>query len=263
MTEKINGGYVLKARRIQDSKIAHSPPHVREVWDYLIRMAEYSGRRIDGRDIERGQVFTDTDKITEGLHWWAGARKMKYSRHDIKNALRALRDNTMITSLATPRGVIVTIVNYDFYQDRSNYGNTAGNTTTTPPATPQNDSKTTAEFSEDVEKMFAFFCKELGVQPNGVRGNEDWRDVFRLMIEHSDKSLRKDKREMCKVIRWVAQDIATPSGGNDWRGWRAQIKSPANFRKKYETLLERSLAPSKGEPQRLKPTPRDFLENLQ
>jgi len=87
----------------------------------------------------------------------------------------------------------------------------------------------------DDEDLLAFFCKELDVEPRGKRGNEDWQNALRLMVERD----KRDPGEVREVVHWVSQDVKTPNESGGWRGWRAVIKAPAKLRLKYDTLLER------------------------
>ena len=61
--EMINGGYYIKARKIQESDIAFAPPHVREIWDWLIKEVNH----IDSCKIKRGQTMRSLRDIQEGL----------------------------------------------------------------------------------------------------------------------------------------------------------------------------------------------------
>jgi len=48
MTEQhaaIPKGYALKARAIEDSEIARTPPHVREIWDLYLRKSTTAKER--------------------------------------------------------------------------------------------------------------------------------------------------------------------------------------------------------------------------
>lgn len=118
---KIPGGYYIKARCIQQSAIAHQPPHYREVWDWLIANANHAPQKVYGKTIRRGQLHCIIDDIREGLHWYVGYRKMQYKKHDCENAMKWLTKAEMITTTKTGRGVIVTILNYDTYQNPKNY----------------------------------------------------------------------------------------------------------------------------------------------
>lgn len=117
----IPGGYYLKARTIQDSWIAHAPPHVREIWDWLIRNANYQDIQTNGLTIRRGQLFTSYKDIQDGLSWKVGWRVERYSKNDCETTMNMLKKHTMIHTKKTTRGMIITIINYNTYQDPSKY----------------------------------------------------------------------------------------------------------------------------------------------
>lgn len=118
---KIKGGYYIKARSITSSEIMHSPPHVREVWDWLLMKANHKDYKISSKTIKRGQLLTSLDEIREGLSWYVGYRKKSYTKDHMKASTKALRKASMITSTKTTRGIFITICNYDHYQDPRNY----------------------------------------------------------------------------------------------------------------------------------------------
>jgi hypothetical protein len=118
---KIKGGYYLKARCIQESDIAHAPPHVREIWDYLLREVNYQDKKYDGIIIKRGQTIRTYKDIQEALSWKIGWRKMTYSKWDCEKAMKVLMKATMITTQKTTRGMIITVLNYDKFQTPENY----------------------------------------------------------------------------------------------------------------------------------------------
>lgn len=115
----IKGGYILQPRKIDDSDISKSPPHVREIWSYLIRKANHS----DNKDFKRGQLFTSYKQIINDLSWFVGYRKESYKKHHCEIAMKVLTKANMITTMKTTRGMIITICNYEFYQDPKNYEN--------------------------------------------------------------------------------------------------------------------------------------------
>lgn len=122
---KIIGGYYIKARKIKESSIAHAPPHVREIWDYLLREANHAGKKKYGEVLKRGQILTTYDEIRESLHWMVGWRKHRYSKGQCEIAMKFLRrpsrKGSMITTRKTTRGMVITINNYCYYQDPKNY----------------------------------------------------------------------------------------------------------------------------------------------
>lgn len=117
MENFIGGGYYIKARKIQRSEISNAPPCIREVWDYLLMMANHSDNHI----CKRGQHITTVNTIREALSWYAGWRKETYKKSACENAMKWLRAKGMITTKKTTKGTLVTICNYSVYQDPKNY----------------------------------------------------------------------------------------------------------------------------------------------
>lgn len=130
--KKIKGGYYLKARCIQDSDISKTAPHIREIWDWLLKEANHTDTSV----CKRGQCIRSYSDIQEGLAWWAGWRKHTYSKAQCEISMKWLTAHTMITTMKTTRGLLVTICNYDFYQNPENY-ETHRSATTKPTRTPQ------------------------------------------------------------------------------------------------------------------------------
>ncbi len=117
---KIGGGYYIKARCIMQSEIMRSPPYVREVWDWLLMNANHKDRG----SVKRGQLFTCLDAIREGLAWYIGYRKVTYTKDSMKKAMKALKKASMITTSVSTNGMLITICNYDNYQNPKNYEST-------------------------------------------------------------------------------------------------------------------------------------------
>jgi len=115
--ETINGGYYKMARKEKDSEVASAPPHVREIWHYLIREATH---KENGR-FKSGQCMKSLGEIAEDLKWFVGWRTERYTKNQCEFALRWLMKQSMITKKKTTRGLIITICNYDRYQDAKNY----------------------------------------------------------------------------------------------------------------------------------------------
>ena len=119
MSEPIRGGYYLKARCIDDSAIAHAPPHAREVFDYFLRKAFWK----DGDPLKRGQLLTSYKTIQDDLRWYVGNRPVRYKKHEIETAVKLLARTGAVTTARTTRGMIVTVCKYSFYQTQENYEN--------------------------------------------------------------------------------------------------------------------------------------------
>jgi len=117
----VPGGYYVKARCIQESEIAHAPPSVREIWDWLIKEANHKNGKKNGTVIERGQCIRSYKDIQNGLAWYVGWRKITYSKNDCETAMRWLTKRKMVHTTKTTRGLVITVINYDTYQNPKNY----------------------------------------------------------------------------------------------------------------------------------------------
>ena len=118
---KIKGGYYIKARCIQDSEIARMPPYVREIWDWLLKEANHTEKKVDGVIIKRGQLIRSFKDIQKGLFWKVGYRKMSYKKWHCEKSMKFLREKAMIVTTKTTRGMFITICNYNYYQNPTNY----------------------------------------------------------------------------------------------------------------------------------------------
>lgn len=118
---KIKGGYVLQPRTFDNSEASRMPPVVRETWFLLLRKANHK----DIGKFKRGSCFMSIKDIQDSLCWYAGYRKMVYSKPQISKALRKLSERNMVATTKETRGMTITICNYDIYQNPENYeGNT-------------------------------------------------------------------------------------------------------------------------------------------
>ena len=125
---KISGGYYIKARCIKNSSIANAPPYVREIWDYLLREANHKDKKYSGYIIKRGQLFRSYRDIRDDLCWKVGYRTERYNENQMKMGMRYLMKQLMITVAKQPRGNIITVCNYDYYQNPKNYDTTSDTT---------------------------------------------------------------------------------------------------------------------------------------
>ena len=117
----IKGGYILQPRIIDESSVSKYPPHVREIWGYLLRRANHKDAVSYGVLIKRGQLKTSYSEILNDLSWFVGYRKEGYKKHHCETAMKLLMKERMVTTTKTTRGIIVTICKYDYYQDPKNY----------------------------------------------------------------------------------------------------------------------------------------------
>ena len=117
MVSQIKGGYIMIARKIDQSHISEAPPYAREIWFYLLRAANHQ----DNEECKRGQTIRRYIDIIEALKWYVGYRKCTYSVAQCENATKLLVKANMIAKTRTTRGLLITICNYSTYQNAANY----------------------------------------------------------------------------------------------------------------------------------------------
>ncbi|MCY1636595.1 hypothetical protein [Marinifilum sp. D737] len=109
-------GWIKLYRKFYKSELAKKPPYFREVFFYLLAMANHSTSSSSGKTIYRGQLHVEYKQIIKDLSWIARRTETGYSKDDISNAMKYLRKAGIITTNATTIGTIVTICNYEMYQ---------------------------------------------------------------------------------------------------------------------------------------------------
>lgn len=253
------GGFILQARSIEDSEVAHFPPHVREVWSYFLRKANFKDHKVAGKVIKRGELLTSYQEIIENLHWKVGFRKERYSKWQIETAMKLLMKITMVTTTRTTRGMIVTVCNYDKYQDPETYENHNGNhmKTTMKPHDKEiqvrkkeqrinkeeyNTLLSELESSDGEYENLAFSFWKLFME------NMDRLEISNTTIKNAKagpavKTIRlmmeKDGRTI-EEMREVWQFLRDERPNNNGFSWGANIRSVPKLREKFEDILIRS-----------------------
>ena len=198
--ERIEGGYYIKARSIQNSAIMKQPPYVREIWDWLLKEANHKDVKINGKVIKRGQLMRSMKEIREGLTWYIGYRKMVYCENHTKRAMKFLRKALMIDTTREPGGLLITICNYDYYQNPENYERTNERTNERPLGEPSANrggrtinKKEKNDKNVKNEKNKTIFDNFRQIYPGRKRGldtefadfckkHKDWREVLPKLL---------------------------------------------------------------------------------
>lgn len=116
--DRILGGYALMPRVLFESELWVTSSHLcRCLWVYLFATANYKDR---GK-IKRGQLFTTLADLCDALKYRAGYRTEKPQKGAVWKGLRKLREGNAIGTMKSTRGMVITIVNYERYQNPRNY----------------------------------------------------------------------------------------------------------------------------------------------
>ncbi len=118
MTEaNIPGGFIILARRLLHSEIMDKPPLYLKLFVWMILQASHK----DHGTLKRGQFFTSLEKMREAMKYKRGFNEIKPSKKEIRCILRFLTISRMTVTLKGTHGTLITILNYDHYQNVLNY----------------------------------------------------------------------------------------------------------------------------------------------
>lgn len=133
-------GYILISRKIVESEIWSKPPLYLKVWVWLLCKAQFQ----DYKNLKRGQVRTSIKEIQEACAHYSGYRKEVPTLRQIRTILEWLRNprgcnngcncgsndgSNMIETMGVTHGVVITICNFNDYQDPKFYGSNNGSNT--------------------------------------------------------------------------------------------------------------------------------------
>jgi hypothetical protein len=122
---RIPGGYILYARQFLE-RLADAPLLDRVLWTWLNCKACHTGRSAFRGHLARGQLFTTLDELATALRWRRGYIVDKPRKSTVRRALGRLGERRLIDVRPTTRGIVVTICDYDLYQDPAAYERHAG-----------------------------------------------------------------------------------------------------------------------------------------
>ncbi|EPR42703.1 hypothetical protein dsx2_2620 [Desulfovibrio sp. X2] len=121
----IQGGYILKARKTLESELMDKPPLYSKLWDWMLLRAEWR----DGMKLKRGQFHTTIEEMRDAMSWHVGYRLIRPTIKEIRSAYEwfarksdeGQAKGTMIGITKGTRGMLITVYNYELYQDPKNY----------------------------------------------------------------------------------------------------------------------------------------------
>lgn len=215
----IKGGYILQPRIIDESKVSKYPPHVREIWLYLLRKANHEDNVTHGTLIKRGQLKTSYRTILDDLSWYVGYRKESYKKHHCETAMRLLTKEHMVTTAKTTRGIIVTICNYDYYQDPKNYETDSANDNETTMKRQSTDTINKNEKNDkNIKKEFDLSFVDVVFMPL-VRDFIQYRKEIKkaYKTERGVKQFYNELRKLSNGNYQTAKKLVEHAKGKEWQ----------------------------------------------
>ncbi len=109
MSEKIYGGYIILARKLLDDEIMNKPAIWQAIWMHILLKVSWKG----GRRLKRGEGLFNWEVEKDSL---SGATKDQWYK-----AIRWMRASNKVATRKATRGIFITVLNYDIYQNKSLY----------------------------------------------------------------------------------------------------------------------------------------------
>lgn len=113
----ITGGYILVARKTLESDLMNQSPLTIKLWTWFLLKANWKAHG----PIDRGELLTTVSEMQEAMSHCAGWRKITPTKDEIRSCYEALRKATRVVTRKTTRGMVVSVLNYETYQDPKNY----------------------------------------------------------------------------------------------------------------------------------------------
>jgi len=244
----IPGGCIYLARKMLDSDLMDQSPLVAKLWLWLLLKANWKDRD----KLKRGQLVTTITEMQEAMSHHSGWRKITPTMDQIRSAYGTLRLTARIATQRTTRGMIVTILNYEYFQDISSYASRTvsrdGNATC-PAAIPHDTEEGEEEKKEN--KPSSSPKPQKSVSPDALRLSNILADMI-LENQPQNRSLNNGKRGgsvqawaadidklICidkqslsmieTVIRWSQTDVF----------WKSNILSGTTLRKQWDRLISK------------------------
>ena len=109
----MNNGFVYIHRKLLDWEW-YGDPVVRSVFIHLVLLANFTDKKWRGTIIKRGQVITGRKKL---------AQTLGFSEMQIRTVLNKLKSTNEITIKTTNKNSVITVNNYDEYQNNNQQPN--------------------------------------------------------------------------------------------------------------------------------------------
>ena len=117
---RVSGGYVLIARRIAERFFDRPSWHLK-VWMFLLTKAWHKPTQMGDIVVDRGQCLVSLTLISVRCGHKVGRRPVRPSLSQVSRLLKDFKKSEMIATKNTNSGILVTICNYETYQNPSNY----------------------------------------------------------------------------------------------------------------------------------------------
>ena len=180
--QRIDRGFILLARKLESSEIMNKPPLYVKLWVWMLMQASHK----DHGSLKRGQFFTTYNQMRRAMSWEVGGRIETPTTKQIRTAVDFLSEKSFVGRLKVTQGLVITILNYDFYQTASNYERQT-----------EKSSKGTIktrmgkEYTSEVQETFHYWRKVMGHPKAKLTADRRQKVRARLKEGYSLEDIRK------------------------------------------------------------------------
>jgi len=215
---KIPNGAIILARQSQGSDIwTNKPSWWLKVWIFILMIVNHD----DDQEFKRGTNFFTMDKIYERC--FLQNDHIKY--RTIDNVIRFLKLHDMITTQKTTRGMVITVCNYDYYQDLNNYKNDTKKSFGTTRKRDENDTinKNGNNGKNEQEDKYIVEFEKLWKKYPSKDGVKSARKHFTATVK-TDKNLEDINKALDNYLHHLeTEDWKRAKNGstwfNNWEDW--------------------------------------------
>jgi hypothetical protein len=180
----------MLARKIMDSMVwQEKPSWWLKVWLYILMKVNHS----DNAQFKRGTNFFNTSTIFHDCALY----NENIKERSVRNVISGFRKSHMIVCKKTTRGVIITVVNYDQYQDFTAYKSPQESPTESPPRGQQKvHGKSTINNNDNNDNKT--HTDDSAIQPKKVRRNKK---------ASKDMAIKKDNAPTNQMIAIFTEEF--------------------------------------------------------
>lgn len=176
----IKGGAIILARQILNSEIfADKPADWFKIWVYILLMVSHK----DTKRCNRGSAYFNAP---------LDAKILKISLNVWYGCIRWLKSAHQITTLKTKHGVVISVINYNYYQDLTNYIDQNKNQTKTKQVRTPNNNKN--ESMKKIHSQIFDWWNQQGIIKHKKLSDKMQRAINGKITEG------KTPKEICRAI---------------------------------------------------------------
>ena len=224
---QVQGGYIRLARKLKEGPI-WSQPHLLRLWIYLLLEVRWDDKPLEkgGVTIGRGQVLKSFRRIAEENEWTENQAIKRWSTSRVKRMLDWLSGNGAISLRGTELGTLLTVLNFNDYQDPETYRLQPGTELGTQSERSRNnrkkEKKGNTTYPSDFERMWAIHRR--GPKAEALR---EWRKAVPDLISPED--LERHLKDYVRTFRedFTGQHLFRWIRDQRWEEYEGEV-APTN-----------------------------------